>query len=340
MKSVKLFSLLMVVVMMTMLLGVGVAYPQDGEEEEEDVKYCTEEIKAELEGEDIYIPVISKGFQHQFWQAVKMGAEMAAEDCGVEITFEGPETEAMVDKQLDMLQTALDKGPDAIVFAALDSKAAIPLLERAQEEGIPVIAFDSGVDSDIPLTTAATDNVAAAALAADMMAELIGGEGEVAIIAHDQTSRTGIDRVDGFTTRMEEEYPDIEIVDTQYGAGDQLKSTDLAKAIILAHPDLKGFFGANEGSIIGVLNAVTELQMEGEIVVIGYDSGVQQMEAIKAGIEAGAITQSPVGIGYKSVEAAVMALMGEELEPTIDTGFLWYDAENIDSEEIVPLLYE
>jgi ribose transport system substrate-binding protein len=182
--------------------------------------------------------------------------------------------------------------------------------------------------------------VAAAAHAADMMAELIGGEGQVAVIAHDQTSRTGIDRVDGFETRIEEEYPDIEIVDIQYGGGDHLKSTDLAKAIILAHPDIKGFFGANEGSIIGVLNAVTELGMEGEIVVIGYDSGIQQMEAIRAGVEAGAITQNPVGIGYKAVEAAVMAIMGEEVPEEIDTGFFWYDADNIDDEEIVPLLYE
>ena len=159
----------------------------------------------------------------------KAGAEQAAEDCGVTITFEGPETEAMVDKQMEMLQTALDKHPHAMAFAALDSQAAIPLLEQAQDEGIPVIGFNSGVDSDIPVTTAATDNVAAAALAADKMAELIGGSGEVAIIAHDQTSRTGIDRVAGFTQRMEEAYPDITIVDTQYGAGDQLKSTDLPR---------------------------------------------------------------------------------------------------------------
>ena len=155
-----------------------------------------------MSAQDIYIPVISKGFQHQFWQAVKAGAEQAAEDCGVTITFEGPETEAMVDKQIDMLQTALDKHPQAMAFAALDSQAAIPQLEQAQAEGIPVIGFNSGVDSDIPLTTAATDNVAAAALAADKMAELIGGSGEVAIIAHDQTSRTGIDRVAGFTTAL------------------------------------------------------------------------------------------------------------------------------------------
>jgi ribose transport system substrate-binding protein len=284
--------------------------------------------------------MISKGFQHQFWQAVKLGAENAAKDCGVKITFEGPETEAMVDKQIDMLQTALDKKPAAIGFAALDSKAAIPLLQKAQAAKIPVIGFDSGVDSDIPLTTAATDNVAAAALAADKMVELIGGEGEVAIIAHDQTSRTGIDRVKGFTDQIKNKYPKVTIVDTQYGAGDQLKSTDLAKAIIQAHPKLKGFFGANEGSIIGVLNAVKELKMEGKIVVIGYDSGQQQMDAIRAGVEAGAITQDPIGIGYKSVEAAVKALNGVKLDKTIDTGFHWYDKSNIDSDEIKPLLYK
>ena len=121
-------------------------------------------------GKKPYIPVISKGFQHQFWQAVKAGSEKAAKEFNVDITFEGPETEAMVDKQMEMLQTAIDKKPAAICFAAVDSKAAIPLLEKAKAAGIPVIGFDSGVDSDIPLSTAATDNIAAAATAADKMA--------------------------------------------------------------------------------------------------------------------------------------------------------------------------
>lgn len=287
-----------------------------------------------------YIPIISKGFQHQFWQAVKSGAEQAATDLNVDITFEGPETEAMVDKQLEMMETALDKNPSAICIAALDSQALVPLLERAKEAGIPVVGFDSGVDSDIPVTTAATDNIAAAGVAADKMAELIGGSGEIALIVHDQTSRTGIDRRDGFVNRIKEAYPDINIVDIQYGSGDHLKSTDLAKAIIQAHPDLKGFFGANEGSAIGVLNAVNELGLNGKIVVIGYDSGKQQMDAIRDGSEAGAITQNPVGIGYKCVESAVAALNGETLEKVTDTGFFWYDKSNIDSDEIKPLLYE
>jgi ribose transport system substrate-binding protein len=333
-----------ILMLIALLLTFSVAFMQDATPEATPepfpADYCTAAVKADMSAKTVYIPVISKGFQHQFWQAVKLGAEKAAEDCGVTITFEGPETEAMVDKQMDMLQTALDKHPQAIAFAALDSQAAIPLLQQAQSENIPVIGFDSGVDSDIPVTTAATDNVAAAALAADKMAELIGGKGEVAIIAHDQTSRTGIDRVAGFTDRIKEAYPDITIVDTQYGAGDQLKSTDLAKAIILAHPDLKGFFGANEGSIIGVLNGVTELNKVGKIVVIGYDSGQQQLDAITSGAEAGAITQDPIGIGYKAVVAAVMAIRGETVPTSIDTGFHWFDKTNIDDPDIAALLYK
>ena len=288
----------------------------------------------------MYIPVISKGFQHQFWQAVKQGSEQAAKDLNVDITFEGPESEAMVDKQVEMFQTALDKKPAAICLAAVNSKAFQPLLEKAKAANIPVIGFDSGVDSDIPVTTAATDNVAAAAMAADKMAELIGNEGEVAIIAHDQTSRTGIDRVKGFTDEIKNKYPNVTLVDTQYGGGDQLKSTDLAKAIIQAHPNLKGFFGANEGSIIGVLNAVKELGMEGKIVVIGYNSGQQQIDAITAGTEAGAITQNPIGIGYKCVEAAVKAAKGEQLPKTIDTGFMWFDKNNINDPQIQAVLYK
>lgn len=291
-------------------------------------------------GKKMYIPVISKGFQHQFWQAVKQGAEKAAKELDVEITFEGPETETQVDKQIEMLQAALDKKPAAIAFAALDSKAATPLLEKAKAANIPIIGFDSGVDSEIPVTTAATDNNAAAALAADKMAELIGGKGEIALIVHDQTSRTGVDRRDGFKNRIEEKYPDIKIVDVQYGGGDHLKSTDLAKAIIQAHPDIKGFFGANEGSAIGVLNAVTELKKDGKIVIIGYDSGKLQLDAIRSGLMAGAITQDPIGIGYWSVKAAVQAKNGETVPKMIDTGFHWYDKSNIDSDEIKPLLYE
>ncbi|WP_121616274.1 ABC transporter substrate-binding protein [Virgibacillus halodenitrificans] len=309
---------------------------------------CSEQAGSESDTtspEDIddskpYIAIVSKGFQHQFWQSVKQGAEKAAEEFDVQITFEGPEKESQVDKQLEMLQSALDRKPDAIGFAALDSKASIPLLEKTVERDIPVIAFDSGVDSDIPLTTATTDNYAAAALAAEKMAEKIGGKGKVALVVHDQTSVTGVDRRDGFIETMEKDYSDIEIVDVQYGGGDHLESTDLAKTMMQAHPDLDGLYGSNEGSAIGVVNAVKELGKEGDITIIGFDSGKQQIDAIKDGVMAGAITQNPVGIGYETVKAAVEAMENKELPEVIDTGFYWYDADNLEEEEIQNAIYE
>ena len=288
--------------------------------------------------DETYIPLISKGFQHQFWQAVKLGAEQSAKENNVKITFEGPETEAMVDKQIDMLSAALAKHPQAIGFAALDSQAATPLLKKAQAGKIPVIAFDSGVDSDIPLTTCTTNNIAAAGLAADKMAEAIGGAGEVAVIVHDQTSRTGIDRRDGFLARMKEKYPNIKIVSVQYGAGDHLKSAEIAKAMIQANPNLKGIFGANEGSAEGAAIGVNESGKK--LVLIGYDSGKEQKAAIMSGEMLGAITQNPIGIGKCTVDSAVKALKGDKLPKVIDTGFYWYDKTNIDEPKIAAVLYD
>lgn len=292
-------------------------------------------------GDEPYIAIVSKGFQHQFWQAVKEGAEQQAEKEGVRITFEGPASETEVEAQVNMLTQALAKSPDAIGFAALDSKASAALLEQAESQNIPVIAFDSGVESDIPVTTTATDNKAAAAEAAKHMAELIGNEGKVAMVVHDQTSRSGIDRRDGFIEWMEQNAPDVELLPVQYGAGDQAKSADITKSIIEANPDLAGIYGSNEGSAIGVVKGVQESGAE-DIAIVGFDSGQAQIDAIKSGLQDGAITQNPVGMGEELVKAAVMAINGEadQLPELIDTGYYWYDKSNIDDPKIQTVLYE
>lgn len=286
-----------------------------------------------------YIAIVSKGFQHQFWQAVKKGAEDEAKKQGARITFEGPATEKEVEAQITMLTNAMAKKPDAIGFAALDSKAAEGLLQQAKSQNIPVIAFDSGVESDVPLTTAATDSKKAAGEAAKKMSELIGGKGTVAVVAHDQTSQTGKDRRDGFLDWMKTNAPDIKVLPVQYGDGDQAKSADITKSIIRANPDVKGIYGTNEGSAIGVVKGVQEAGTKG-LTIIGFDSGQAQIDAINSGLEAGAITQNPVGIGQEVVKAAMKAINGESLPKTIDTGYYWYDKTNITDPKIAAVLYK
>src|SRR6201991_2504329 len=290
-------------------------------------------------GDTPYIAIVSKGFQHQFWQAGKQGAEQEAKAKGARITFEGPPTEQDIEQQVAMPTNAIQKKPAAIGFAALDSKASAPLMDQAKSQKIPVIAFDSGVESDVPVTTAATDNKAAAAEAAKHMSELLGGKGKVGMVVHDQTSRTGIDRRDGFMEWMKANAPGIELLPVQYGGGDQAKSADIAKSIISSNKDLKGFYGANEGSAIGIVKGVEESGKKG-ITIVGFDSGKAQIDAIKSGVMAGAITQNPVGMGKELVDSAMKAIKGEQLPKVIDTGFYWYDKTNIDDPKIQAVLYQ
>ena len=232
--------------------------------------------KAAVKGDGTQtIYLVSKGFQHRFWQAVKEGAEQAGEELGYKVSFVGPQDETKVTEQTDQLKSALDSGPAAIGFAALDSAAAADLLNEIHGKGIPVVAFDSGVDSSIPVTTVQTNNT---------------------------------------------------------------KAADTSKSIIQANSDIVGMYGSNEAAASGIVQGVAETGKD--VTVVGFDSGKTQIDAIKAGSEAGAVTQSPVKIGYYTVKAAVAAINGAELPDVIDSGFAWYDKSNIDSDEIKANLYE
>jgi ribose transport system substrate-binding protein len=156
------------------------------------------------------IYLISKGETHQFWQAVKKGAEEQAAKMNATIVFQGPAAETMIDKQLEMLDAAIAVKPDAIGYAALGTTQAVPKLKAAHDAGIPVYMFDTaascpgklGVKSDCALGVAYTNSVAAGKLAADKMAALIGGKGKVLVVGHSQTNQTGIDRANGFINQI------------------------------------------------------------------------------------------------------------------------------------------
>ena len=296
--------------------------------------------KAAVKGDGTQtIYLVSKGFQHRFWQAVKEGAEQAGDELGYKVSFVGPQDETKVTEQTDQLKSALDSGPAAIGFAALDSAAAADLLNEIHGKGIPVVAFDSGVDSSIPVTTVQTNNTKAAEEAAQHMIELLKGKsGSVGMVCHDSTSTTGKQRCEGFKEYFKANAPaDLKLLDEQI-AGEVTKAADTSLSIIQANSDIVGMYGSNEAAASGIVQGVAESGKD--VTVVGFDSGKTQIDAIKGGTEAGAVTQSPVKIGYYTVKAAVAALNGAELPKVIDSGFAWYDKTNIDSAEIKANLYE
>ena len=300
----------------------------------------------------IKIELISKGETAEFWQAVKKGAEDQAKKMGnVTVRFQGPATETMIDVQLSMLDGAIATKPDAIGYAALGTTESLSRLANAKKKGIPVYMFDTaaacptklGRNSKCALGVAYTNSKKSAALAADKMAALLPDGGKVLVVGHTQTNQTGTDRRDGFVNRIKAKYPNITLLPVQYAeGGDQAKAQDVVAAALVANKDLKGIFGTNEGVAIGAGQAFKAAGIaNGAVKLIGYDSGKAQIDNIKSGLQQGAITQSPLGIGAKTVEALVNFVRNKKLpKPLIDTGFYYYDASNITKPEIAGNLYQ
>ena len=326
----------------------------------------------------LYIPVMAKGFQHQFWQAVKAGSDAAAADYGVEIYFDGPASETEIAAQVDMVKKEMAKNPKALCLAALSTEAVTEILEECAEKGIPVIGFDSGVPDDTTgavKATACTNNEAAAALAAEkfgenealveaMKAATADSPIVIACISQDAVSASVTGRTTGFVNKMKEiasEYGTVSvtghekwadpvdgasiIIRVEISATTEATSVQTASNTVLGMDGLKAVFLSNEGVVTGFLSAVSDGEDLGEggkfegLVVAGFDAGQAQKDAVRAGYFYGSVTQDPYQIGYKAVEMAVKAANGEAVED-VDTGAQWYNAENIDDEMIAMLVYD
>ncbi len=334
--------------------------------------------------ETMYIPVISKGLQHQFWQTVKAGSEAAAEKYGVDITFEGPPSEADIQEQVQMFQNAMAKAPSAIALAALDTQSVMDQLNEAIRREIPIIGFDSGVPNAPAgsiYANASTDNAAAAALAADEMYAEVAGQVAAAtaaspvtfvVLSQDATSASVTYRGFGFRDRLvallksEAGLTNNDILVTGNPAYVKGPSASNPKVIIdmvvpasprtqdvvasanavlnrVADDSILGIFCSNEGSAVAVLAATNDgAQLVSDyagLKVIGFDAGEAQKNAVRQGYFLGSITQNPYMIGYLAVELAYKAAMGESVSD-VDTGAKFYNASNMDQDDIAILLYD
>lgn len=289
-------------------------------------------------GKDVYIAVISKGFQHEFWQTVKLGSDTAAEELGVKSTFEGPANESMIAEQIDMVENAITKKATAILLAALDTEALIPVVEKAKSKGIPVVMFDSNVNSDIPLSFVATDNKAAGGVAAEQLGKQLGGKGVVGIVAHNAGTSTAQQRRDGFIEKMKEMYPDIKLLEPVYSDGDHQRAMDKATDMMQSNPNLAAIYATNEGSAIGVATAVDAKGKGGKVKVVGFDSSEAEIAFLKSGVVQGFVVQNPFNMGYLGVKALYDVLEGKTIDNRIDTGATYVTLENLESEKVQKLL--
>ncbi len=158
----------------------------------------------------ICINVICKS-QDPYWDTTKAGANDAAEEMGLTVLYDAPETEDMLDAQIAMIESAIESGTKGIVVAPLDTDALNDVLARATEAGIPVVTIDSDVSYEGRSSCLSTQNYSAGAIAARYAASLLGEKGDVAIITHSETAQTAVERAGGFEDEIGGSSKDVRI---------------------------------------------------------------------------------------------------------------------------------
>ncbi|MGF1909730.1 ABC transporter substrate-binding protein [Vibrio kasasachensis] len=289
--------------------------------------------------DDIYIPVVSKGYQHEFWQTVKLGSDTAAKELGVKTSFVGPAAETQVSEQIQLMEDMMARRPDAILLAALDSNALVIPVEEAKSRGIEIATFDSGINSDIPKSFIATNNIKAGADAATTLANMIDGKGKVGIIAHVAGTQSAVERSQGFIDAIAEKYPNIEVLEVQYSDGDPQKAMDKTIDMVRANPDLAAVYATNEGATLGVANAIDSLGLAGELKVMGFDNTEGIIAFLKAGTIQGFVVQDAYQIGYQGLTTLYNVLEGKKVSNIIDIPVKVVTMDNIDNPDMHTLLY-
>lgn len=298
---------------------------------------CTE--KQASDNEALQIAVIPKGTSHQFWKSIHAGANKAGSELGAEIIWQGPQKEDDRQMQIQVVQNFISRNVDAIVLAPLDSRSLVKPVEAAIRRGIPVVIIDSGLDSEEISSFVATDNRAGGALAADHLAELLGGQGKVILLRYQEGSASTTNREDGFLERIKETAPGVEIVvENQYAGATIEKAFQVSQNLLNRYSDVDGIFCPNESTVQGMLRALQTAGKAGEVQLVGFDASESLVEGMRSGDIQGLVLQDPFIMAYQGVQTAIQVIQGEEVEALQNTRVRLITPENIDTAEAQELL--
>ncbi len=339
----RILAMLLATVMTLGLVACGAKEEAPAEAPAEEATEEEAEAPAEETADSPSIYYIGKCADSTYWQTVQAGAEAAAAEEGIDLKCLNPNTEAEIDKQITMVEEAVNANADVIVLAPLDVTALIEPCKAAMAADVKVILVDSLIDSEDYDVAYATNNYVGGAMCADEVVNAIGEEGKVFIINTVPGSGAVIDRQQGFLDQMAEKYPNIEVVnkdDVLYCNNDPTTAAQQAKDTIAANPDIDVIYTPAEKATFGVAQGLKEVGKNGEVLVVGFDSNDDLIALLTEGSVHSLTLQSPYNMGYMGVKGAVQMAAGETLEHEIvDTGCVVATQENMETDEIQALFY-
>jgi ABC-type sugar transport system substrate-binding protein len=284
------------------------------------------------QSEPVRIGMVVKGLEYPFFQDMKDGAEAAAREHGADLEVQAASAVDDASGQAAKLEALVGQQMDCYVVNPVSETNLVQPLARV-EDGTPIVNIDLPVGGDAAqeagLTLATyigTDNVAAGALGADTMAELVDKGASIGIIGGTSGDPTSAARIDGFTENAGGRFTALQTVAADW---DRAKALTAAEDLLRAQPELGGFFAANDGMALGIAQAVRNAGKEGDVAVIGVDGTQDAMKSIKNRGMAATVAQYPYTIGQLGVEACLAAVSDETLPAKVDAPVQVVTGDNV-----------
>ncbi|RYB89191.1 rhamnose ABC transporter substrate-binding protein [Nocardioides glacieisoli] len=263
-------------------------------------------------GGALSMTMLPKNLGNAYFDTSTKGAMTAADELGADMEEVGPET-GSPDAQVSYINTVAQQGKDALIISANDPDALCDAIEEARSADVKVVTFDADTNPecrDLFINQATSEGIAAKQL--ELIAEEIGGSGEIAILS----ASANATNQNAWIATMEEElasnpdYADIELVDTVYGDDEDQKSFDQTEALLQNHPDLKGIISPTTVGIAAAARYLSDSEYKGQVALTGLGTPNQMREFVEDGTVASFALWNPGDLGYLATYAAAALVDG------------------------------
>ncbi len=262
-----------------------------------------------------------------FWQTMKAAVEARAKEDGVTVDVVALPDDADVSEQVSQMEDVVTQKYDGIILGTIDAAGIIPGLDTANKAGIPVLSVDTAPAGGQIISLVQTDNVKAATMGGEFVAEQIGKSGKVLNLQGDMANQTAQARNEGLHKALDQ-YSDVKVID-QSAMWQQDKGLEITENILTSDPDLKAVFGANDPAALGAVQAL-KAAGKSDVVVVGFDGTKDGLQAVKDGTMSGDVLQFPGIMGTVGVDLMVRHLNGETVPQHVDSGSGLATKDNVD----------
>ncbi|MBY0010625.1 substrate-binding domain-containing protein [Paenibacillus typhae] len=298
------------------------------------------------------IHMIVKMNKGDYWNTVKLGAEAAAKEFNVNLTFKAPDSESMIDEQVAMVEDSISQHADAIILAASSYMGLAQVVDQAAYSKIPVISVDAEVGSAKVRSYVGSNGYEAGQKSAERLITLLNGTGEIGILnftsaslngehesgSIDYGARDADEREKGFLNYAAR-YPNIHVVQISYTTSSTAEAEDLTRQMLKNHPGLRGIATLNETASQGAGKVIQSMGLDNIIRMVAFDSSPSMLELLQNGTVQATVIQNPFSNGYLAVKYAVEAVQGMDVPERVDTGTKLIDLDNMLYPENQKLLF-